>query len=155
MAGKHRKIPKPHLQPPAVPKRVPKPREFQPSGGTGCLRVRFNSIDVGGPWCLSTIATDHFADLLNRLKSFESMRCADVFAPGSEMGKTYAVDHLPNTDAANRLVELQLDDQTEIARLRISGERRLYGFLPNSGPDFYALWWDPNHEIWPSVLKHT
>ena len=35
------------------------------------------------------------------------------------------------------------------------GERRLYGFLHGAGPDFYALWWDPEHQIWPSTLRNT
>ncbi len=112
-------------------------------------------MDLGGPWCLSRIEQEHLVDLLGRIKSFESMKCAHVFAPDSQMGKTYEVDQLPNADAKARLVDLEFDDQTEIARLRISGERRLYGFLPDGGPDFYALWWDPAHEIWPSTLKHT
>jgi hypothetical protein len=151
VAGKKGRIPKPHEQPSAIPKHVPRPREFRPGGGDGFLRIRFNHVDLGGPWCLSRIEQDHLADLLGRIKSFESMKCAQVFAPGSEVGKTYQVDHLPNPDAKPRLVELQFDDQTEIARLRISGERRLYGFLPEGGPDFYALWWDPEHQIWPST----
>ncbi|RZK75279.1 MAG: hypothetical protein EOP28_00325 [Rhodococcus sp. (in: high G+C Gram-positive bacteria)] len=99
---------------------------------------------------MSTIDSEHLLDLLQRLKSFESMRCSQLFAPGSEEGKVYQVPDLPNKDALARLTELDLDDQTEIARLRISGKRRLYGFLHDGGPDFYALWWDPEHEIWPS-----
>jgi hypothetical protein len=139
-----------------VPKRVPTPRIFRPSGDDGSLRVRFNHVDVGGPWCLSRIESEHFVDLLGRLNSFETMTCAEVFfAPGRDEGKTYQVDDLPNPNAQNRLVDLEWDDQTEIARLQINGKRRLYGFLPDGGPDFYVLWWDPEHEIWPSTLRHT
>ena len=83
------------------------------------------------------------------------MRCAEVFKPGSEEGKIYAIPDLPNKQARDRIVDLEYDDQTEIARLRISGKRRLYGFLPSGGPDFYVLWWDPEHEIWPSTKKRT
>ena len=104
---------------------------------------------------MSYITPQHHADLLERLRAIETMRASEVFAPGSEIGKRYDVDSLPNTDARNRLVELEYDDQTEIARLRISGERRLYGFLPDGGPDFYVLWWDPHHQIWPSTLRNT
>ncbi|MDX1890113.1 hypothetical protein [Mycolicibacterium sp. 050158] len=83
------------------------------------------------------------------------MSVAELFAPGSEEGKRYPAQELPNVDAISRLVELELDDQTEIARLRISGKRRLYGFLAEGGQDFYVLWWDPNHEIWPSTPRNT
>lgn len=101
------------------------------------------------------IDSGHLLDLLERLQSFESMKCAEVFSPGSEIGKTYSVAEIPTKEARDRLVELQYDDQTEIARLRINGKRRLYGFLPDGGPDFYVLWWDPWHEVWPSKLKNT
>ncbi|MFI2562454.1 hypothetical protein [Nocardia farcinica] len=134
---------------------IPKPKEFRPSGGDDCLRVRLNHLDVEGPWCLTQIEQPHFVDLLQRIRSFEQMRCRDVFGTGSQEGKVYKVEDLPNVEARKRLEELEYDDQTEIARLRITGERRLYGFLWNGGPEFYALWWDPRHEIWPSPKKHT
>lgn len=83
------------------------------------------------------------------------MRCAEVFAPGNDEGVVYSVAELPNRVATDRLIDLGYDDQDDIARLRINGKRRLYGFLPGGGPDFYVLWWDPLHEIWPSTKRHT
>lgn len=44
-------------------------------------------------------------------------------------------------------------DETNISRLRINGEQRLYGFRRD--PKFYVVFWDPEHKIWPSTLKHT
>lgn len=133
-----------------IPKQV-----FVPRGSEGTIRVRFGDIDVGGPFCITTITPEHFAELIDRIKSFETMSYNEVFNGGSGMGKSYEVAKIPNTQARNRLTELKLDDQTEISRLHISGRRRLYGFMPNGGPDFYALWWDPEHVIWPSLKKHT
>jgi hypothetical protein len=37
--------------------------------------------------------------------------------------------------------------------LRLGGEPRLYGFVDEN--IFHVVFWDPDHEIWPSVLKHT
>lgn len=147
-----RKIPN-QKAPSAIPKYIAPPKDFRPNMGEGLLRVRLGRVDVKGPWCLSGIEPTHLEDLLTRISSFETMRCSDIFAPGSEEGKTYSVANLPNKSARNRLIEIDLDDATEIARLRISGKRRLYGFLPDGGPDFYALWWDPEHEIWPSAKR--
>jgi hypothetical protein len=53
---------------------------------------------------------------------------------------------LPNRSAQRRLVELELDDLDRISRLRIGQRQRLYGV--REGAHFYALWWDPQHEIW-------
>ncbi len=147
--------PKPNRNAPAIPKYVPKARVFQPSDGEGLLRIRLTTIDVGGPWCLTNIDPAHFRDLLPRLKSFEQMQKKEVFTPGSTVGLVYDVEKIPNPRALQRLAELQFDDQTEIARLEITGRRRLYGFISDGSPDFWALWWDPEHEIWPSVKKHT
>lgn len=82
------------------------------------------------------IDSSHLLDLLERLQSFESMKCKEIFAPDSETGKTYVVSKIPTKDARERLIDLQYDDQTEIARLRINGRRRLYGFLPDGGRTF-------------------
>jgi len=143
-------VPKPHIRAAALPKVVPRPKEFRPATQTGLLRFRFNCVDIGGPWCLSEIAAHDLRSLLARLKDFESMSCTQVFAPGSEMGKIYEVASLPSKAARDRLLELEYDDQAELARVRINGKQRLYGFLPDRGPEFYVLWWDPRHEIWPS-----
>ena len=155
MAGGRKKIPPANKAAPVIPKWIPKAKAFQPPAGEGCLRIRLSHLDVGGPFCLTDIEKEHFMQLIGRVKSFESMQRTVVFAPGSEEGKVYAVADLPSRAARERLVELEYDDQTEIARLRISGERRLYGFLSEDSPDFWALWWDPEHEIWPSTKRNT
>ncbi|NEW33824.1 hypothetical protein GV791_14800 [Nocardia cyriacigeorgica] len=154
--------PKPRRIPtPPAPKGVtgnrtpPRPRILQTPSGENHLRIRLRHVDVGGPWCLTKITPEQFVDLLGRLKAFESMTYNEIFAPGKDEGKVYAVDKIPNRAALDRLTELQLDDMTEIARLRISGKGRLYGFAPNRGPDFWVLWWDPEHEIWPSTKRNT
>lgn len=79
------------------------------------------------------------------------MTVYQVFS-GNGLGKNYPLP-LPNEQANDRLRELEYDDRDEINCLRITGERRLYGFKEQSR--FYALWWDPHHEIWPSRKKHT
>lgn len=154
MAGKS--IPKPNKTASAIPKFVPQPKVFRRSDGEGCLRIRMTSMDAGGPWCLLNVDPEHFIDLLPRLKSLEQMKKKEIFRQGSKLGKVYRVEDIPNPDALRRLTQIDLDDQTEIARLEITGERRLYGFISNDDcPDFWVLWWDPKHAIWPSRKKHT
>lgn len=117
------------------------------------LIVRFNAVDLGGPWCLSAAESKDIYNILDRLRGFESMRIREIFGPGSEIGKDYPIDDLPNSDAKKRLDELPYGDQVKIHRLRIDGPGRLYGFL--RGREFFALWWDPQHKIWPSQKKNT
>ncbi|MET7998485.1 hypothetical protein ABZU76_47210 [Amycolatopsis sp. NPDC005232] len=126
-------------------------REFTPSEPDSKLVILFSRVDVGGPWCLTEISQSDHAGLLGRIRDIESMTVHSVFS-GNGLGKDYPLP-LPNDQANGRLSELEYDDRDEINCLRITGERRLYGF--REGPRFYALWWDPHHKIWPSRKKHT
>lgn len=81
------------------------------------------------------------------------MTVDEVFSQTNGLGKDYPIDKLPNRVAIDRLIELEYDDTDQISRLRVSGQGRLYGFRERER--FYALWWDPQHEIYPSPKKHT
>ena len=81
------------------------------------------------------------------------MTVAEVFHRGDEPGKDYDVATLPNPLARTRLETAGLADQTKIWRLALGGKPRLYGFLV--GNIFHVVWWDREHEVWPSRKKHT
>jgi hypothetical protein len=48
---------------------------------------------------------------------------------------------------------LRHDDFDELWRFRFDGLHRLWGLRLDDW--FYALWWDPEHKVCPSTLKHT
>ncbi|TNM66869.1 hypothetical protein FHN55_12255 [Streptomyces sp. NP160] len=111
------------------------------------LGWRLGQVDLDGPWGFLKMAPTELRAVLDRLSSFETMTVREVFYTGEEPGKHYSVDDLVK-EARDRLTELDLDDETLIARLRIDGPGRVYGFLRES--DFWFLWWDPRHEIYPT-----
>jgi hypothetical protein len=127
---------------------------FNPPDPTGKLVIQFGQFDCEGPWCISKITSADHVTLLNRIRSFESMTMAECFSTSGDPGKDYSLEDLPNDEATQRLVDLGWDDQDRISRLNIGGKLRLYGFRRGT-ERFYALWWDPNHEIWPSKLRNT
>ena len=53
-------------------------------------------------------------------------------------------------EAQRRLVELSLDDNERIFRFRMTGKKRLYGFL-FGGTVFFTVWFDPTHSIYKST----
>lgn len=108
------------------------------------LRFRFNLVDLDGPWCLSAIAPEAHRDLIKKLGHFESMTIGETF--NGHPGKDYAFEMCPNKDAVKRLFDLH--ETTEISRLRVDGAGRLYGIRQRN--EFAILWWDPEHQIWPS-----
>lgn len=52
--------------------------------------------------------------------------------------------------ARDRLKELKLDDIDSLFRFRLSGKQRVWGI--REGRVFKLLWWDPDHEVYPSTL---
>lgn len=113
---------------------------------------RFADLDSDGPWSLSSCSQSDLPDIFAKLKTFEAMKLGEIFAPGSEHGKTYPVETLPK-HAQDRLTELDRDDETELVRLRFSGRKRFYGVLREHV--FHVLWWDPDHQVVPSQKRNT
>lgn len=50
-------------------------------------------------------------------------------------------------------MSIGLDDQDALVSLGLTGRERIWGFIANGVMNL--LWWDPNHEVCPSLLKHT
>lgn len=130
------------------------PSAVLPQGTTSRLRPswRFSLADQSGPWPFVACQGEDLHALLERLRSFESMTCAELEGGGTL--NHYAVEALPTKEAVARLVDLSFDDQTRISRLRLGGKPRLYGFLDDDST-FHVLWWDPEHKVWPSTLRNT
>lgn len=114
---------------------------------------RFGMADREGPWSLSICDGSTLHALMEKLRDFESMTCSELERSGDPL-KHYEVDSLPTKQARERLEQLRLDDQTRISRLRLTGKQRLYGFMDEDNT-FHVLWWDPEHEVWPSTLRNT
>ena len=55
--------------------------------------------------------------------------------------------------AQDYLAETSIEDIDEVLSLRLSGTERIWGILDRGVVEL--LWWDPKHEICPSLLKHT
>jgi hypothetical protein len=109
----------------------------------------FRWVDVGGPWCWTRLSGDEHALVVERLKRFESMTWGEI--EGGE-------HHLVGVDrcsrkARERLAELRHDDAERLFSLRVTGRKRVYGLRDEHVLCF--LWWDPEHEVFPSVRKHT
>ena len=135
---------------PSAPGLQPR-KPLTPSNPDVKLLISLARVDVESRWCLSKISASDHIGLLRAVRDFESMTVNEV-VHGKQRSQDYPL-HALVKDARERLVELGLDDRDIIHRLRITGERRLFGFLEANR--FYVVWWDPKHEIVPSHKKHT
>jgi hypothetical protein len=87
-----------------------------------------------------------------KLSGFESMTWREILLDSKKQNHTVPVQNLCKS-ARDRLIILNLDDLDEITSLRLSGTERIWGVI-NQGI-MELLWWDPNHEVYPSIKKHT
>ncbi|GII65376.1 hypothetical protein Skr01_54610 [Sphaerisporangium krabiense] len=155
MAGKRKQVAAQHTTPakgakPFVRSAVVLPGE---DGSDKRLSWRFCHVDRDGPWSFDKVDAGTMHEVLDKLAHFETMTVNEIFNHGEEPGKHYDVADLPNPTSRERLAELHLTDMTKISRLRLGGTLRLYGFL--QGNCFHIIWWDPDHEIWPSHKRNT
>jgi hypothetical protein len=141
----------------------PLPGSKQPRSAPGALVSRdevmhrrptwkFSNADHDSRWNFAGVSGSELVTLLAKLGSFESMTIREIFYTGEEPGKEYDVESLP-PGTRQRLTEIGRDDETKLARLRLAGECRLYGFMREHV--FHVLWWDPHHQVFPSHKRHT
>lgn len=151
MAKKPKNVPAGRIEkrPPrkAVPAIAAKPLGFAPAA-PDLFVVRWTKFDFDGPWCLGASKPAKIVDLMKRIRDAEQMTPDEVFRLNGHLGVDYGDPvNIPNAKAKRRLRDLGLMDETCISRLRIGWKPRLYGFRRD--PEFYTVFWDPDHDIWP------
>jgi hypothetical protein len=114
---------------------------------------RFTHVDHGGPWDFGEVDGAGLCQILRSLGNFESMTVREAFSGSGYPAKDYNVESIPTAVARDRLEVMGLADMTKISVFRLGGEARLYGFRGENV--FHVVWWDPKHEIWPSLKRHT
>ena len=112
---------------------------------------RFSLLDWDGPWGWRNVDTSKWQEILQKLGNFETRTWADIKRDGNN--HAVLIQNSPNSEVPKRLAEIHLDDIDELFSLRLSGKERVWGILENY--ILKILWWDPNHEVWPSIKKHT
>ncbi len=112
---------------------------------------QFNEIDWGGLWGWHKLEAKKWQENLPKLGHFETRTWADIKSDGNN--HVVDIQNSPNPEVLKRLAEIHQDDIDELFSLRLSGKERLWGILDNH--ILKILWWDMNHEVWPSKKKHT
>ncbi|MGE0083713.1 MAG: hypothetical protein AB7S75_04770 [Desulfococcaceae bacterium] len=107
-------------------------------------------IDLNGPWGWMEISHRVFLDnILPKLQHFESMSWHEILGRNNHEVEVEKI----SKKAQKRLTDLKLDDYETLVSLRLTGPQRVWGIKMQN--IFKILWWDPNHEVYPSTLKNT
>jgi len=144
-----KKQPKTSVGVPTAKKPVPGP----PVEGDGTERIMFRMslMDGSGPWGFAGLSTDDVKRIAAACKSFESMTRNELINVSGN--KPIDWESMCN-EAQGRAAELELNLFGDgLWELRLSGTGRLWGLL--DGHCFYVVWWDPDHEVCPSMKRNT
>lgn len=113
---------------------------------------RISSIEMVEPYGWHTLDANMLLYIKDKLISFESMTWAEILVQGKKFHHTVAITNL-SSEAKSRLREINQDDVDELVSLRLSGKERVWGILDQGV--LTLLWWDPEHQVCPSLKKHT
>ena len=98
------------------------------------------------------VTAEKLKEIRSKLGDFESMTWSDILVTGKKRNHSIPIpDLIPE---ARRWLERKRLLLEKMVSLRLSGQERVWGYLAEQGV-FVLLWWDPEHEVCPSGLKHT
>lgn len=158
-SAKHRKRPKAAKKPAYSPASKPRGGRrpvFSEADRHNYMQMRpawrVSRLEEVGPFGWHRITGVKIAEVSAKLKSFETMLWSAILVTAKKQNHTIPVENL-SKPAKQRLVDIKLDDRDELISLRLSNRERIWGFL--EGSTFHLVWWDPEHQVCPSALKHT
>lgn len=147
-APKGKKVPKIAAAPEA--KKEPKIAAPPPTFRGGVIAWRFNAVDKNGPFSWLGLSDPvEYKAVIEALADIETMHEAALDARGCHF---IALSKLAKV-AQDRLTELKLDDLDELYSIRLNGRGRV--FCVHRPKYMRVLWFDPDHQVCPSVKKHT
>jgi hypothetical protein len=106
-------------------------------------------MDMEGPWGWSNFEIANIKHFLTRLFETQKLSWQELLKQGSHHVQVIDL----SSEAQKRLREIERDDWEELYSLRLSGKQRMWGL--KEGAIFWMLWWDPHHQVCPSLKKHT
>lgn len=106
-------------------------------------------VGEGAPWSWRAISVPALLEVRQRLADLENLEIGRLHETRSHAVKL----HQLSSAARRRLQELQLDDIDSLYSLRIGGRLRVWAIQDRNF--FELLWWDPEHEVYPSTLRNT
>lgn len=113
---------------------------------------RISRLEMRDPFGWHRIDEEALNGIREKLRWFESMTLREIFIIGKHLNHSVTRDKLC-PDAQRRLADLRMDDIEELHTLHLTGTKRVWGILSENV--ISLLWWDPDHQVCPSLKKHT
>lgn len=122
---------------------------FDSSDDCPVWRFAFMDMDKDGPFSFGNISIDEWNFILGKMRQWESMKWGEIEGDRNHAIKTQSF----SAKARKRLVEINYELSEELFSFHLDGRKRLFGIRARSV--FYVFWYDPDHEVCPSLKKHT
>lgn len=117
-------------------------------------RWSFRILELEGPYGWERASANDLKAVAARLGHFEAMKWGElVTQPGNP-------NHLVSVDDLGREARREFerifhpqDQVDELMSLRLDARKRVWGRLDHDTPALQLLWWDPEHQVCPSMKK--
>ena len=109
-------------------------------------------MEVVDPYGWNKISSEKAEEIRSKLCDFESMTLAEIFVQAKHLNHGVPA-HKLDKSACERLEQLGLSDEERVWCLRLSGQERVWGILHQNIVNL--LWYDPEHQVYPTKLRHT
>ncbi|MBS1812786.1 MAG: hypothetical protein JST84_31760 [Acidobacteria bacterium] len=113
---------------------------------------RLSLLQLVDPWGWHTLDQAKLIEIQGKLSGFETMTWNEILVVAKKQHHSIPVSDLTKK-AQGRLQDIKQDDVDELISLRLQGKERVWGIREEQV--LKLLWWDPEHEICPSLLKNT
>ena len=134
---------------PPQPQKQAKTSYYKNSSENQSISWRYSQADQNGRWAWSNLDDQKYKKVQEKLHKFEQYSMTQLIGTGSHV---ISCDRIIS-EAKKRLEDIQKDDVDELYSFRISAKERIWCI--RDGHIMNILWWDPKHEIYPSLKKHT
>lgn len=113
---------------------------------------RVSLLEMRDPYGWHKIKQEKLAEIHSKLSELESLSWNEILVIRRKQNHRISRTKICK-EAQDRLRELKLDDIDELISLRLSGPERVWGFQHLDA--LTLLWWDPEHQVYPSTLQNT
>ena len=106
-------------------------------------------MDYEGRWGWRNFNNRELQELIPKIINFSGSNFSQLGYQGSHF---VPLGQLVK-EAQDRLQEIKKEDTEKLYSLRLDGKKRIWCIA--KGNVLQILWWDPRHEVCPSLKKHT
>lgn len=113
---------------------------------------RVRNLEMSDPYGWHKVNLDQKKTILRRLGEFETMSWKEILINSKKFFHSVDTERMcPKAQA--RLLQTAHKDEEDLVSLRLGSRERVWGAFDGRVLDL--LWWDPEHEVCPSLKPNT